>query len=49
MLWHLTDWEELQVRWMECPHLSPEDLETELIARFRQEHPERRPFANRNK
>ncbi|MGX6570586.1 GIY-YIG nuclease family protein (plasmid) [Cupriavidus necator H16] len=48
LLWHLAEWEDLQMHWMECPSLAADGLETELIGQFRQMYGDR-PFANMTK
>jgi hypothetical protein len=44
-LWHLADWEQLQVLWREYPAARVDAMETSLIATFRGVH-DARPFAN---
>lgn len=46
LLWHLNDWETLQVFWLCNPNAA--DLETSLINQFREIYGER-PFANLKK
>lgn len=45
MLWHLSDWEDLQVVWRTCDDGGAGRLESELIDSFRRVH-QVRPFAN---
>jgi hypothetical protein len=48
MLWHLPDWEKLEVSWRRCPASGADAMETAMIAAFRQMH-RARPFANMKK
>ena len=48
MLWHLPDYQKLQVRWRRCSRSQADRLETCLIGQFRDLYG-KRPFANRTK
>jgi hypothetical protein len=48
MLWHLSDWESLQLRWLTCAKAEANPRETTLISQFRRVH-ETRPFGNQTK
>ncbi|WP_247424644.1 hypothetical protein [Ralstonia pseudosolanacearum] len=48
LLWHLSDWEDLLVRWMDCPGASAAAIKADLIKRFQREHGDRLPYANRS-
>ncbi|WP_137925845.1 hypothetical protein [Cupriavidus sp. 2SB] len=47
LLWHLSDWEDLLVRWVECPGESVDAAKADLIKRFQREHGDTLPYANR--
>jgi len=47
LLWHLSDWEDLLVRWVECPRESVDAVKAALIKRFQREHGDTLPYANR--
>jgi hypothetical protein len=48
MLWHLSDYAALSIRWLERPCSDVDAIETQLIGQFRAVYGAR-PFANRAK
>ncbi len=47
LLWHLSDWEDLRVRWKVCPGESVDAMKADIMQWFRQAHCDMLPFANR--